>query len=154
MTIDYVLQPGPLTDALTGEIIALAEAIFGADDRLDSRWRMQNMPDVCAVAARSGKDLIGFKVGYAVTATRYYSWLGGVHPEHRQSGIAGVLMRRQHAWIASRGYQVIETEVIQSNHRMSHLNERAGFLAAGVRFDKAQPRIIYRKPLGRSDRAD
>jgi hypothetical protein len=130
------------------------ERLVSAHDRLDSVWRMQNMPDVRATIARSGTGLVGFKVGYAVTATRYHSWLGGVHPGYRQSGIAGVLMRRQHGWIASRGYQMIETEVIQSRHRRSQLNERAGFLAAGVRFDKDQPRIIYRKLLGGSDRAD
>ena len=90
--------------------------------------------------------LVGFKLGYAVTSERYYSWLGGVHPCYQRRGIAANLMEQQHQWVRSAGYSVIETELIQTNHAMAKLNEATGFTAAGVRFDSS-PRVIYRYTL-------
>ena len=45
------------------------------------------------------------------------------------------------------GFEVIETEVLQPNRAMQQLNEASGFQAAGMRFDKADSRIIYRKRI-------
>ena len=56
-------------------------------------------------------------------------------------------MEQQHEWVASRGYQVIETETSQVNHGMAQLNERVGFVPAGIRYDFDRPRVIYRKHL-------
>ena len=148
MSVIYAQDLGPLSSKLTSELVSLTEKIFGPGDRLDGTWRIQNMPDLSSFTARNGDDLIGFKLGYAVTSQRYYSWLGGVHPSYRRAGIAGELMRRQHEWISSRGYKVIETEVVQTNHEMSRLNEESGFSVAGVRFDAEHPRVIYRKRIG------
>ena len=47
--------------------------------------------------------------------------------------------------IAKGVLEVIETEVLQRNHAMQQLNEASGFKAAGVRIDKAEARIVYRK---------
>ena len=56
-------------------------------------------------------------------------------------------MKLQHDWVVENGFHVIETEVLQENHAMQQLNESAGFKAAGVRFDKPEARIIYRKQI-------
>ncbi len=94
--------------------------------------------------------MVGFKVGYAATARRYYSWLGGVDPDVRRVGIGVALMERQHRWAEEAGFELVETEVAQNNHAMQQLNERSGFVAAGIRFDQEVPRVIYRKRLAAS----
>ena len=47
-----------------------------------------------------------YKIGYAMTQTKYYSWLGGVRPDQRRQGLASELMERQHNWAAAQGYQL------------------------------------------------
>jgi hypothetical protein len=55
--------------------------------------------------------LVGSKLGYAETSHRYYSWLGGLHPDFRQRGIGSCLMEQQH---------------------MLRLNQRSGFETIGT----------------------
>ncbi len=147
MTIQFAFTTSPITRDFADRLLDLSVAVFGDDDRLDGSWRLQNMPDLSSFTATSNDRLVGFKLGYAATSKRYYSWLGGVHPDFRRLGIALALMERQHEWVASRGYQVIETEVSQANHGMAQLNEQVGFVPAGFRFDAERPRVIYRKYL-------
>ena len=145
--IDYRVTSRPLGAGLAEELITLAQRVFGPTDRADGTWRIENMPDLSCVEARADGVLIGFKLGYAVTARRYYSWLGGVDPGWRRRGIAMELMRRQHDWIRSRGYASVETETVQDNHAMAALNTLVGFNAVGMKFTGSKPRIIYRKVL-------
>ena len=103
MTLTFDLTTSPITREFAEKLLDLSVAVFGDDDRLDGSWRLANMPDLSSFTARDEDHLVGFKLGYAVTSKRYYSWLGGVHPDHRRRGIALALMTRQHEWIASRG---------------------------------------------------
>ena len=96
MAVSYQLLRAPFSEPLIGEIHGLAEKVFGTGIDDGGAWRFENMPDF---QARVGEQLVGFKLGYAHTPTRYYSWLGGVDPEYRRQGIAGGLMHRQHAWL-------------------------------------------------------
>ena len=145
MAVSYLDVEAPLEEALVSEILDIAERVFGTINADDIRWRLARMPTLTAFCARTEGRLCGFKIGYAVTSRRYYSWLGGVDPDHRRKGIAAELMARQHDWAFGSGFEVIETEVLQDNHAMQQLNEACGFRASGMRFDKEVPRIIYRK---------
>ena len=82
------------------------------------------MPDVSALLAIAAGSIVGYKVGYAKSQRKYYSWLGGVDPEFRRRGIASELMQRQHEWIAARGYTVVETAADQNNTAMAQVNLR------------------------------
>lgn len=148
MSLNYQLDQTPLPMALVDEILVLGRHVFGSLDSVDVTWRMQNMPELSVFSARMDAELVGFKIGYAATSKRYYSWLGGVALAQRRLGIAGELMAQQHNWVFSKGFEVIETEVLQDNHAMQLLNERSGFKAAGIRFDKDPSRIVYRKHRG------
>ena len=128
------------------EVFELAKLLFPTLQQEDFEWRINNMPLLSGFIARIDQSVVGFKLGYAVTSTRYYSWLGGVHPEHQKVGIARQLMKNQHDWLRDKGFAVVETEQIQTNHRMARLNESAGFNASGIRFD-SKPRTIYRRTL-------
>jgi len=145
MTISYRSETTPLSPQRMEQMSDLSRLVFGAHRVDDGNWRMTNMPDLSAFTAFVGGLMVGFKIGYAHTSTRYYSWLGGVHPEHRRQGIAVALMRLQHEWVADRGYEIVETETAQSNAGMCQLNEQSGFRVTGMRFDHDRPRMIYRR---------
>jgi len=70
MAVSYELIRGPFSGSLTDAIHGLAENVYGTGIDDGGAWRFENMP--------------GFKLGYAHTPTRYYSWLGGVDPEYRR----------------------------------------------------------------------
>lgn len=38
---------------------------------------------------------VAYKLGYWIDAQHFYSWLGGVHPDYRQRGIAKALLLEQ-----------------------------------------------------------
>lgn len=57
---------------------------------------------------------VGFKLGYALSDTTFYSWLGGVLPDYRRDGIAQVLLHTQENWALNHGYQHIEVKTRNS----------------------------------------
>jgi len=105
------------------------------------------MPDFTLFEAREQHRLIGCKMGYAHTQTRYYSWLGGVRVDFRRRGIATELMHRQHLWLQENGYQTVETGARQDNHEMAKLNLASGFAVVGIRYKGQVPDVIYEKRL-------
>lgn len=152
MTIRYQLEQHPIQPARLNEILELLEAVFPEVDpegmwRRDTAWRIGNMPEFTLFEARERERLIGCKMGYAHTQTRYYSWLGGVHPEFRRRGIATELMRRQHLWLLENGYRTVETGARQDNHDMAKLNLASGFSVVGIRYKGQVPDVIYEKRL-------
>jgi predicted GNAT superfamily acetyltransferase len=125
MDLAYELQQPPLSAQDLEELLDLTVEVFGIKDPVwvpDARWRIQNMPDFTCFTARAGAELVGFKLGYAYTRRRYYSWLGGVHPEYRGQGIARFLMNHQHQWLVHRSYSSVETGASDNNEAMIQLN--------------------------------
>lgn len=103
MALNYQLDQMPVAMALVEEILVLGRHVFGTLDAADATWRMQNMPELSVFSARMEAELVGFKIGYAMTSKRYYSWLGGVALAQRRLGIARELMAQQHARVTERG---------------------------------------------------
>lgn len=145
MATQFHLNARPISDDQYDELFELVALVFGPGDRLDGTWRIRNMPDFTYFEARRETLLVGFKLGYAVTSHRYYSWLGGVHPKHRKKGIALALMQQQHRWIANNNFSVVETEVRSANAAMIALNEASGFVCVGNKLAGDSPVSIYRK---------
>lgn len=148
MKTQYDLSLAPLRQEQIDTLLVLTAAVFDEVELGAVIWRLQNMPSLSAFTASVHGQPVAFKIGYAVTSNRYYSWLGGVASGFRRQGHAQTLMKQQHDWAFSQGFDVIGTEVLQDNHAMQMLNERSGFCAAGVRFDRDPARIIYRKVRG------
>lgn len=101
---------------------------LGADfvERVREKHRLQ------AVMAYVEGRLVGCKLGYERSRGVFYSWLGGVHPAHRRSGIARELMRRQHALCTEQGYGDVLTETTNAYRGMLLLNLVAGFDFVGT----------------------
>ncbi|ESP90728.1 GNAT family N-acetyltransferase [Pseudoalteromonas luteoviolacea] len=50
---------------------------------------------------------VAYKLGYAVDAQRFYSWLGAVIPQCRGAGIAQALLTEQEIWCKANGFHSI-----------------------------------------------
>ena len=98
--------------------------------------------------AVANDQAVGYKIGYQDRKLRFYSWLGGVHPDYRGRGIASELMRRQHEWCSSQGYSLVRTQTKNTWRSMLILNLRHGFDVVGTYTDeKGEPRIILERRL-------
>jgi len=151
--INFRLQLPPYSAEFVEELVALNNLIFGDIDPNYVRWRLDNMPHTSTFYAESASELTAYKIGYAMTQTKYYSWLGGVHPDHRREGLASELMKRQHNWAAEQGYQLIETSANKENVAMARLNLSHGFTICGTRAEPDRVQVLYLKILGKSSNA-
>ncbi|MCI0184415.1 hypothetical protein MM817_02712 [Acidibacillus sp. S0AB] len=105
-------------------------------------------PIFLVLIALDNEHVVGYKIGYQDRRTRFYSWLGGVNSEYRGQGIASELMRRQHVWCESQGYDVVRTQTKNKWRSMLILNLRHGFDVVGTYTDeKGEPKIILEKRL-------
>ncbi len=146
MTIAFSLHQAPFDPALLREVTELARSVF-AEPTLDLEWRLCVMPQATAVLARDAGRLVGFKLGYAMTESKYYSWLGGVHLSARGSGVARQLTRRQHRWLKDRGCALVETATDQGNVAMARVNLQEGFTVCGTRSMPGRMQVLYLKQL-------
>lgn len=143
--MNYVVSEGiPRDDALLDSIIQLDARIF---DQGSADWIMQlaNRPAVLVVTALVETDVIGYKVGYEHSQTQYPSWLGGVHPNYRNRGIASEMMRLQHDWCKLHGYRTVRTHTRNQWRDMLILNLRHGFDVIGTITEGGAPKIIMEK---------
>ena len=60
-----------------------------------------------SLAVEISNELVGYKLGYWLDSTRYYSWLGGVVPGHRRQGVARALLRHQESEVVAAGGKTI-----------------------------------------------
>jgi predicted GNAT superfamily acetyltransferase len=146
VTFDYSLHHAPLAPALLDEVTQLARTVFD-EPALALDWRLSAMPNATAVLARSQGRLVGFKLGYATTETKYYSWLGGVLASVRGSGVARQLMRRQHRWLEEMGCSQVETATDEANAAMARVNLLEGFAVCGSRSMPGRRQVLYLKLL-------
>ena len=146
MTIVFSLHQAPFDPPLLGEVTRLARNVFN-EPMLELEWRLSVMPHATAVLARDDGRLVGFKLGYAMAESRYYSWLGGVHLAARGSGVARQLMRRQHRWLEEMGCAQVETSTDQGNVAMAHVNLQEGFTVCGTRSMPGRTQVLYQKLL-------
>ena len=147
MEFDIILIQQAFDGELLDEFTTLARKVFGGANRENLLWRLERMPDVTFFAAKRDNSLIGFKVGYAATTTRYYSWLGGVDPLWRSKGVARELMIHQHRWLKESDYSLVETSVNQDNNAMVSLNLSVGFKVSGMQIKRGVPAFIMHKEV-------
>ncbi len=128
------------------EVIELCSRLFETFDPMYVRSRLPHITGPAITRARSiDGDLIGFKLGYRLGSTLFYSWLGGVHPEYRKQGIAQQLLSDQHQWAAEHGYSRIETRTRASNSPMIVLNLKSGFEIVGFELNAEQIGVVIQR---------
>ena len=144
------------TGALVHELEALYAAVFGVTggsepggmEAMDLAGRLGHKARIHIALARVGRRLVGFKIGYERKPGHFESWLGGVAASHRGQGIAGELMRRQHAWCRANGYRTVRTLTTNRWRDMLILDLRHGFEIVGTYTDRrGEPRLILERCL-------
>ncbi len=135
------------------QAVSLFQLIFGLQrpfcDEAE-RWRsilgkQKRWLLLCAIG--DGR-MVGFKLGYELSDTDFYSWLGGVHPDYRRHGIATLLLATQHRWCQEHGYSAIVTKTSARWDAMLRLNCHAGFAVIGTEPDRYSGfRYILRRQL-------
>lgn len=72
------------------EIMPVYRAIPEFDTPINSDEIFQRLAlrETIALIAYTEGKLAGFKLGYGIDDKLFYSWLGGVLPDYRQSGVA------------------------------------------------------------------
>jgi GNAT superfamily N-acetyltransferase len=144
--IDYSVECQPVAPPTIEAIERLSRSLF---DRYspDLSWRLEKMPLVSIVCARSGDELVGFKIGYAHGQFKYYSWLGGVHPEFRRQGVATRLSELQHSWAREQGFRSVETATDETNAAMTQVNLKCGFRMCGFKNRSQGIQVLFSKVL-------
>lgn len=67
-------------------------------------------PTPLLLTAYAGEKRVGFKLGYPISTSCFYSWLGGVAPEYRRHGIAKMLLHAQETEVKRLGYTRIRVK--------------------------------------------
>lgn len=124
MSFDYYIYTSIPNDVLDG-IVELHKRIFGSSD--DLIHKMTRKPPLVVMVAMDGQKVIGYKIGYELDPTKFYSWLGGVDPHYRKQGIASKLMEKQHHYLTAKGYHVVQTKTMNKWRSMLVLNIKHGF---------------------------
>lgn len=104
----------------------------------------------CVLVAEVASELVGFKMGYDRYGDgSFYSWLGGVVPEHRKSGVALLLLREQESWAKANGYQRIYVKTRNAFVGMRVLLAKSGYelLQVNATTLLADARLLHVKEL-------
>lgn len=84
---------------------------------------------------------IGFKVGYALSAEHFYSWVGGVCLDYRKLGAAQLLLTAQETWAWQHGYLLITVKTSGQFPAMRALLEKNAYEIV----NRQEQQLTYRK---------
>ena len=103
-----------------------------------------------ALCAYEGETAVACKIGYdKFEDGSFYSWLGGVNPNHRKKGLAKALADRQEQWAVENGFTSIKFKTLNRLKAMLQFALSNGFSIYNVkpREELAEYRIELIKPL-------
>ena len=124
----FELFEGPLPQSILAEITRLNADVFGLNETEHGLAAFFASKDrLLTITASKNGQLVGYKIGFAVTDERFESWRGAIAVEARRKGIAAELMRLQHAHCSDNGFRSIETVTNADNRPMLILNLKCGF---------------------------
>ncbi len=105
--------------------------------------------DHLALIAEGSSGPAGFKLGYGVSETVFYSWLGGVDPDCRGQGIAQALLWEQERSAAAMGHTMVRVKSMNRYPAMLHLLLSNGYLVTGhePNDDPMAAKIIFSKSI-------
>lgn len=138
-----------LTASELHDVYTVHETVFG--DISQFQEKLAQKTNLVFTLAVQDEKVLGYKIGYPLDKTRFYSWMGAVDPVARNRGIATKLMGAQHEWAKDQGFQSIETKTMNRWRQMLLLNIRQGFDVKAVVVDEnGREKILLQKQLGQS----
>lgn len=116
--------------------------------RADLQLRLNKKTNLLLVARVNG-GAVGYKLGYALTSSVFYSWLGAVIPTYRKMGIASSLRQQQEEWAHKSGYEQIEVKSMNRYPAMLQLLIGSGYKIVGYQKndDEHNSKICFSKAL-------
>ena len=114
--------------------------------------RINHRTDLILIAkdiSEIGKRLVGFKVGYALNETTFYSWVGGVIPGFRRLHLAQQMLEKQEAWVKDQGYKQLDVKSMNKFPGMLMLLIKNGYQIFDIenRLEPDVAKIVFRKVL-------
>lgn len=111
--------------------------------------RMKQQKELVICLAMVDEQIVGYKMGYALSDQTFYSWLGGVDVHYRGQGIAKKLMDMQHAIIHKKGFRIVQTKTLNRFRPMLLFNIKSGFDIVDTYVDERDElKIVLEKKLG------
>lgn len=138
-----------ITAEVRQDILKLCKEVFTEFDEDKFYKRFTTQKNATVFCFYYEQELVGFKAGYELDETKYYSWLGAVSTKHRKLGVAQALMQEQHAWAKAQGYALMQTKSDNRHKAMMSLNLKVGFDIVGTEQTTLSPvlKILFEKKL-------
>lgn len=110
---------------------------------------LQSKFNLITLMAYDGARPCAYKIGYEQSPKRFYSWIGGVHPDYRRQGLATSLIQRQVELVRQKEYEFLVTHTQNRFREMLILNLKNGFDVVGVKknSDSDELTIILERSL-------
>ncbi|MGK5047294.1 GNAT family N-acetyltransferase [Janthinobacterium sp. GB4P2] len=140
-----MIRPGTIAEAWH-----VLQAIPEFDQRRSLAQLQDRLPaGALVLIAEVDGQPVGCKLGYGAEDGTLYSWLGGVLPAHRKTGLAQQLLDSQEAWARAHGFTSITVKSMNRYPAMLRLLIRNGYQIRLVEQvgDPAKERIHFAKPL-------
>jgi len=137
-------REGTIAEALRVE--ALIPEFHGASPHERYEKRLAGRQGLVLVAAVDGR-LVGYKVGYEEEQHVFYSWLGGVVPGFRSTGVASALRERQEHWARAHGYTRLRVKSRNRFPQMLRLLIAAGYSIVGTEGNGEELKIHFELSL-------
>lgn len=101
------------------------------------------------LAASEGGQLVGFKVGYELSKSIFYSWIGGVIPQMRKQSIADQLRIYQENWAYQQGYRFIQVKSMNRYPAMLQFLISRGYQVVGYENSDTltEDKVVFQKAL-------
>jgi GNAT superfamily N-acetyltransferase len=116
------------SESVISELHAMQARIFEHPFALDKiRERVFGKEAFLSIHAYSDRKIVGFKTGFSIGNAVFYSWIGGVDPEHRRLGLGRRLMLLQHQELKALGFLKVQTKTQNRFRDMIILNLKSGF---------------------------
>lgn len=124
---------------------------FESNGKLENKinHRLLDIRSLILVARIDG-EVVGYKIGYEVSSSTFYSWLGGVIPGFRRLGTATQLREYQESWAKQSGYSEIKVKSMNRFPSMLQLLISSGYTICGYEEgeSKGSGKIVFSKELG------
>lgn len=146
MDFEYITFKSIPEGVILESLLLLHKSIFRESDTLIKD--MESKSNILILTAINDRKVIGYKIGYELDNTKFYSWLGGVDDNFRKYGVGSKLMENQHQYLKDNGYKIVQTKTMNKWRNMLLLNIKKGFDVVGTELDKnGEIKIILEKEL-------
>lgn len=143
-----MIRPGSIAEAWH-----VLQAIPEFDQRRSLAQLQERLPaSALVLIAEADGQPVGCKLGYAAEDGSLYSWLGGVLPAHRKTGLAQRLLEAKEAWANAHGFAAVTVKSMNRYPAMLRVLIRNGYQVRLVEHfgDPSRERIHFVKPLSSS----